>query len=134
MTMEWYLLKAGRVEGPFNREYVQAQLGNGDLSNADLACRKGDRHWRPISEFEGEFVESAVEPDPTTRPWIVLVENNPDMSSTENPPHYVQSGPYSTEQVIENIEKGLTKYSDYIWKPGFERWLRINEVDDFFAK
>jgi len=131
--MEWYLLKSGRVEGPFNNDYMQTKIGRGDLSTTDLVCRKGDRHWRPLSEFQGEFTENP-ETEPTLRPWIVLVENNPSLDTDVAQPHYVQSGPYSTEQVVANIQKGETKYSDYIWKPGFDRWLRINEVDDFFGQ
>jgi len=70
------------------------------------------------------------------REWILLIEKIPPVvaETKQEPPksRYVQSGPYSTDEVVDLLHKGEAKYSDYIWKTGFDQWVRINEIDDFF--
>ncbi len=130
-TMEWFLLNSGQVEGPFQAADLKEKFSSGGLDENVLVCRQGDPHWKPLSEFKEQILVDA-KPDENLKDWILLNENLSLSPSPEQEGQYVQSGPYTTQDILNLIQSGQAKYSDYIWKSGLTNWLRINEVDEFF--
>src|SRR4051812_15273264 len=129
--MEWFLLKSGKVEGPITDEEFMIQLRSGTLSDSDLACKKGSTHWSSIPEIEKELNDHA-HAEPEIRPWILLIEKADDPKTAGHESPYTQRGPFNTDEIVEQLRTGEARYSDYVWKAGFERWTRINEIDEFF--
>lgn len=129
--MEWFLLNSGKVEGPFKAELLKEKLISGNYDSNLLACRQGDPHWKSLEEFKEQIFADA-NPDESQKDWILLTDNMNLALMKEQDGQYVQSGPYTTKEVKDLINSGQAKYSDFIWKTGFEKWMRINEVDIFF--
>jgi len=129
--MDWFLLNSGQVEGPFKAEHLKEKIESGSLESSTLVCRQGDPNWRALNELKEQILAEA-KPDESLKVWILLTENLELALSQEQEGQYVQSGPYTTSEVLELLNSGQAKYSDYIWKSGFEKWIRINEVDEFF--
>src|SRR5687767_9682272 len=44
-----------------------------------------------------------------------------------------QSGPFSTEELIEQISIGNIGKSAYVWQPGMDEWAPIESIPDFAA-
>ena len=42
-------------------------------------------------------------------------------------------GPLSNEIVVLMIKQNRLQFSDYIWRPGLEKWIRISELDEFLV-
>lgn len=40
-------------------------------------------------------------------------------------------GPVSTDSVKGMLKQARLRFSDYIWRDGFTKWVRVSEVDDF---
>lgn len=130
--MEWFLLNAGRVEGPFKSQELKDKMERNEIDAATFVCRQGDPHWKPLEELREEILTSA-KPDEELKNWILLTENLELALSKEQEGQFVQSGPYTTLEIVDLLQAGQAKYSDFIWKSGFEKWVRINEVDEFFG-
>lgn len=44
---------------------------------------------------------------------------------------FLQAGPFSLEQIMQQIGAGETSYTDYVWRPGFEQWAKIGVLPEF---
>src|SRR6185437_2210076 len=44
---------------------------------------------------------------------------------------YRQQGPYSASEIYSAIHRGQISFRDYGWKPGFKKWVRLGEIDNF---
>jgi hypothetical protein len=133
--MEWFLYKAGQVEGPISQLELLTKINTGEINDDELMCRKGDEQWKTLKDFRSQlFVEKSPDEAPVIRDWILLIENLSVENGDVKQGQFVQNGPFTAEEVKELIQSGKAKYSDYIWKTGFSQWARINEVDEFFGK
>ncbi|MGE3973224.1 MAG: GYF domain-containing protein [Bdellovibrionales bacterium] len=134
--MEWFLYRSGQVEGPLSQLELLTKINTGEINDDELMCRKGDEHWKTLKEFRPELIvkisdHAELQPH-TSKEWILLVENMSLEDGELKQGQFVQNGPFTKEEVVDLIQTGKAKYSDYIWKSEFVQWSRINEVDEFF--
>jgi hypothetical protein len=138
-SQAWYVVIQGKANGPHTEEDMHAKLEKNEIAYSDLAFRTGLSQWIPISqckEFERRLEVQLKAPTPQEidtpmgkdiTGWVLLV-NHPINS---NQTHYLQSGPYRTEQILKKLSAGEIKYEDYIWKEGFTNWQVISEFEEF---
>jgi len=131
-------------------------LRAGTLTLHDIVFRQGDPKWLRINEFTDldfnkeiqtqnwsvfvdlphEKTEKKTIETKETKPagtllqeWIVLVKIRNQGESK-----FVQQGPFSTDEIKNNIQSGQYRYNDFVWKKGFEKWERIGDLADFSFK
>ena len=49
--------------------------------------------------------------------WFVAIEGK-------------QEGPFSSEQILANLQQGIFKQTTYVWKQGFANWKEISQCPD----
>ena len=79
--------------------------------------------------MERELQNESQKPETTeslARPWVLLVRQNREGQTV-----FAQSGPFTTTEVLEKVRAGEANFSDHVWKAGFERWVKIQELTDF---
>lgn len=144
----WYYSVKGKAEGPVSERILVENLRSGHLTLVDLVFKEGDTSWRTLGEIP-EFREAvqasplpsfdstpitAVESSAETRAvsvaaralsgsgWIVLAGAKG---------HDRQIGPFTSEQVLAKLASGELQFSQYVWKPGYKRWMRIGNLPEF---
>jgi hypothetical protein len=133
----WYVVVQGKADGPHPINELQTRLQHGRLNYSDLVFRPGLSRWVPIAECE-EFerrtppiTQTAGKPDIPTHHsvegWILLVKH----VGADGLENYLQSGPYTTEQVREKLARGEIKYDDHVWQKGLETWNKLGTTEDF---
>lgn len=134
----WYLVVDNKADGPYSEDDLRAKVKNGEIGFSDLVFRAGLDKWTPINELkefdrrgEGAWEHTAAEfdvpVDNSTEGWILLVKRQ----LKEGKSHYIQSGPYTTEQVSDKINKGEVKHEDHAWQKGFTAWRPLASLDEF---
>ncbi|HVK60257.1 MAG TPA: GYF domain-containing protein [Bdellovibrionales bacterium] len=146
--MAWYYSVNGKAEGPVTQEFLLESLRAGRLTLVDLAFKEGAQAWATLGEF-AEF-RDAYNSNPLPAPktpgsakptanashapgakhaaweyvpsWVVLKQKDKS---------FEQSGPYTEEQILEMIGSGEVAYSQYVWRPGYKRWVRIGNLPEF---
>jgi hypothetical protein len=139
----WYVVMDGKAEGPHTEDEIRDNLKVGKLSYADLVFKPGLSRWVPVAEcgeFErrtddkkagGESTANQINipeaGEPTEKGWIILTKQKNDQGKS----HYIQSGPFTTNQVKRKLEKDELKYTDHIWFKGYKSWQVISAIADF---
>lgn len=136
---QWYYSLKGKAQGPVTEDVLLEGLRAGRFGLVDLVFHEGWQSWRTMGEvpelrdafyeFSSRYVASATPPevavglgaDPRTT-WIVLYKR-------EN--GFDQAGPYTTEQLTSLLASGELQYSQYVWKSGFKRWVRLGHLPEF---
>lgn len=123
----FYYLKKGKAEGPLTQDEIQEGIQIRQFGPFDLLYQEGDVKWKPLAEFD-EFRSAlaALDAKKVVDQWIVLLRK-----SKEEGRGFNQKGPYSTEEVRAMIQKGLVRYTDYVWKQGMKEWYKIANIDVF---
>jgi hypothetical protein len=130
----WYYSSNGKAEGPVDETFIIEQLKSAKLNLLDLVFKEGDTAWRTIGEIpqlriSNEPKQQMSDITETEKPllsqvgWVVLKPRDGG--------GFVQHGPYSAEQIIEQISDGRVHYSQYTWRPGYRRWVRIGNLPEF---
>jgi hypothetical protein len=130
----WYFSVNSKAEGPITDDVLIQNLREGRLKPLDLVFREGGTSWCTVSEVP-EFREAAdlLVPAGVACPvtakeasdiyaWVVLRKKGAT---------FVQSGPFSQDQIIARIAAGELSYSDYVWRSGYKRWVRIGNLPEF---
>lgn len=79
-----------------------------DFVSLEVNAGANLNHWK---------VDSAIAPE-----WVVLKPQGEG---------YVQAGPFTVEQICEKLGSGEIQYSQYAWKSGYKRWVRIGNLPEF---
>ncbi len=58
--------------------------------------------------------------------WVLLQKK---IESGEE--KFIQSGPFSMEDLQKMLATGKAKYQDYLWRPGYKRWARLGNQPEF---
>ncbi len=136
----WYYSVAGKAEGPEEQDFIVSNLRSGKLTLVDLVFKEGGDDWQTISEiseFKDILSQNPLPPPQAqsqkpikilepTQSWVVLKKILHQHES-----RFVQEGPYSAAQIIDHLASGAVNYNDYVWKPGFKRWVRIGNLTEF---
>jgi len=139
----WYVVMDGKAEGPHTEDEIRDNLKVGKLSYADLVFKPGLSRWVPVAEcneFERRNDEANAVRESTAnqimvpetvesaeKGWIILTKQKNEQGKS----HYIQSGPFTTNQVKRKLEKSELKYTDHIWFKGYKSWQVINTIADF---
>ncbi len=127
MSEEYFYQERGKTLGPFPLEEMRARIQAKRVRLFDLILKEGESQWRLALEYpnlRGEFggvtVASLKE-----RPWVVL------QKKAGGAPEFTTIGPFTQEEIDENLKRGEVSYSDYAWKDNFADWKRIGTLEEF---
>ena len=131
---QWYLNKKGQALGPFEESKIISLIESGDVKPMDLIYQAGASEWIPISQvenFASHFQKASKDPEPkpdssSEREWVLLKKIVSDKGK-----EYKQIGPFSQPEVMDLLDKGKVRFTDFAWKKGMESWAKIGEMDDF---
>jgi hypothetical protein len=117
----------GKTVGPVTMTDLRGRIKEGKVRLFDLILKEGEPSWRMALEH-GEFKEDFKEKSKGAlreRPWVCLQRKSPDGFD------FLTTGPFSEEEVRENLMAGKVSYTDYVWRNGFPEWKRIGLLEDF---
>lgn len=122
---KWYFEDHGRAQGPITSLELVKMIRQGQLTQVDLVFKEGSQQWSPVENYP-ELVDmlgqAVTEPEAQ---WVTL-----RVTEVDGQEKYEQIGPYTTEQILQLVDRGQIKFSDYIWKPGFSNWVTLGTVDE----
>lgn len=125
---EWYFYQEGGVTmGPITNNDIRDRIREGRIRLFDMILREGDPAWKMALEFpdlKEEFKETTKKTF-QNRPWVVLTLKGEDDFE------FATLGPFSKEELREQLLAGKVSYSDYAWKEGFGEWKRIGSLPEF---
>ena len=126
----WYISVESRARGPFSDGQIRKKIQLGELSSETLMYREGDLDWRPVSQqslwsplLNEDFLHT-YEPEKNSKVWVLLVEN--PLKRTD----FQQQGPFRQTEVIERYDSGEVQPTDFVWRPGMEKWLRLKDMPE----
>jgi hypothetical protein len=124
----WYYENHGKAEGPISTLELVKKIQDGDLSLMDLVFKEGDGQWMPAEHFLEitGLVKSAATDFKVDADWVVLRTIEVDGRN-----QYDQIGPFTIEQVLQLIDKGKVKFTDFVWREGYENWVPLGHLDKF---
>ncbi len=133
---KWYVSIDSKASGPFEAAEVIESIKKKKYVLIDLVFQEGGSVWQSfdeVEEFKAAFEELKIGDESRSKagahlshPWVVLKK-----TKESGPDKYLQEGPFSSEEVLSQIAKGHLQYSDYLWKKGFEKWIRIGFIPEF---
>lgn len=128
LMSQWYFVDDGKACGPLGEEEVLAAVEEGRLGPLDLIFQEGSEKWLPARDVD-EFREifRAKDQDVDAQPTWVLLRKKPKAQGAG----YVQSGPFSSNELREKIEAGEVDYSDFVWKEGMKAWRKLIDSKEF---
>lgn len=123
----WMYILDGKPAGPISEQELFDLLDQKQLNIHDLVAQKGDRSWISIKEHPKlNFNVSKSTEDPVDKHWVVLIKK---------PPHrgggYTQKGPFDKEELVAMVKSGDAAFTDYAWRPGYNKWTKITETEMF---
>ncbi len=127
---QWYLSQNGQATGPFDQQTILEKIKKKEIGHLDLVFKVGTTDWLPlsrVSEFAQAFgLKEDASQDKQTPDWVLLKKVKTEKSS-----EFKQIGPFTVAQVIELIDQGEVRFSDFAWKKGYPTWAKISEVKEF---
>lgn len=123
---QWYFEDHGRAQGPITTRELLNKLQKGELTLIDLVFKDGDGEWMPIESVREIMDLMGTVSMNQNSDWIIL--RTVEVDGRER---HEQIGPFNVEQVLELIDKGKIKFSDHVWKTGFENWVPLGKLDKF---
>lgn len=129
MKRNWfYYFEGERAVGPLEQSDVVERILAKRLGPYQLMIRDGEEEWRPALAFE-EFRQYLINIPTTREPgqsWVVLKRQDAGGHLA------VESlGPFTSDEVREQIQAGKVEYTDYVWKDGMSQWRRISSLREF---
>lgn len=122
----WYYENFGSAKGPITTRELIQKIQKGELTLVSLIFREGEEKWFPVDHFKDVtdlLGKSSVKADAD---WVILRQLEVDGKQS-----FDQVGPFNAEQVLQLIETGKVKFSDYVWRAGFENWVPLGKIDEF---
>ncbi len=124
----WYYENHGKAEGPISTLEIVKKIQLGELQLIDLVFKEGDGQWMPAEHFieitgsvKTAGTEFKIDAD-----WVVLRTIEVDGRN-----QYDQIGPFTIEQVLQLIDKGKVKFTDFVWRDGYENWVPLGHLDKY---
>lgn len=124
----WYFVENGQARGPLSEDAVHLAIKDGRLGPVDLIFQEGSEKWLPAREApEFKDLFKAREQSPAGKAEWVLLRKKPRAQGVG----FVQSGPFTVEQVRQKLDSGEADYADHIWKEGMSSWCKIVDLKEF---
>lgn len=129
----WFYSVKGKAEGPVSDEFLMDGLKAGRLTLLDLVYQVGTENWVTLGEVPQFRKIFQLPPRPDAQnmgnrdneassTWVILVQK-------EN--GFEQKGPFGVDQIMEKLGSGELLYSQFAWRPGYKRWVRIGNLPEF---
>ncbi|MCC6137857.1 MAG: DUF4339 domain-containing protein, partial [Bdellovibrionaceae bacterium] len=101
-------------------------IQKGEMTLMDLIFKEGAPQWMPAQSFSEitELIGNITLNDSSD--WIVLKTVNVDGKNIHE-----QVGPYNAQQILDLLDKGKIRFSDYVWRTGYDKWVPLGRVDQF---
>lgn len=135
MSASWFWNRHGKAEGPATLDRMEGLIREGLLLKHSLVFREGGLKWEPAGNYPelAPFFrerESLASPETAgsgkNSHWVVLQkEVRPDGV------FFRQKGPYAVSEVQEMMRAQVISPSDFGWTEGYDRWVRLSEVEAF---
>src|SRR5437870_714954 len=109
---DWYFYQErGKTVGPYTVDDIKGRIKDGRIRVFDLVYKDGEAAWRMALEHSSLRVEfkSATLASLKDRPWVCL------QRKSEGELEFLTTGPYTQDEIRENILSGRVSYSDYAW-------------------
>lgn len=122
----WYYESFGAAKGPITTRELIQKIHKGELTLVSLVFKEGEEQWFPVQHFSDitdMLGKSNVKSDAD---WVVLRSVEVDGKQS-----FEQIGPFNAEQVLQLVEQGKIKFSDHVWRAGFENWVPLGRIDEF---
>lgn len=125
---QWYYENQGKAEGPISTLELVHKIREGELSLLDLIFKEGEGQWMPAEHFPEikNLIKTTATQFKADSDWIVLRTVEVDGRD-----HFEQIGPFTIEQVLQLLDKGRIKFTDFVWRNGYENWVPLGHVDQF---
>ena len=130
----WYTSRDGKTKGPFSFAEIIEQISSSRLTLLDLIFSEALGEWKMMSEvrvFQETFQTRAIGRVRTNEQnrgeWIVLKARGANESVGSS--HVL--GPFHQNEIFEMITSGELSYSDSVWKPGEDEWVRLGDHVSF---
>ncbi|MBY0384286.1 DUF4339 domain-containing protein [bacterium] len=125
---QWYYENHGRAEGPISTLELVKKIQDGELQLLDLVFKEGDGQWLPAQDFSEitSLVKTTASQFKVDADWIVL--RSVEVDGREQ---YDQIGPFAIEQILRLLDKGKIKFTDFVWRNGYENWVPLGRLDEF---
>lgn len=127
MSPLWYYENHGKAIGPISLRDLIHKIEKSELTLMDLVFKEGGHQWQPaerfseITELIGNVtVESSAD-------WIVLRAT----TASDGKVQQEQIGPFNAQQILDFLDKGQVRFSDYVWRVGYDKWVPLGRVDQF---
>lgn len=126
MDQKWYYEDHGRAKGPISTRDLVNKIQKGDMTLMDLVFKEGSPSWLPAESFSEitELIGNISLQE--SADWIVLKTVNVDGKNINE-----QIGPFNAQQILDLIDRGKIRFSDYVWRTGYEKWVPLGRVDEF---
>ena len=124
----WYYENHGKAEGPISTLELVKKIQDSELSLIDLVFKEGDGQWMPAEHFAEitSLIKTASTEFKVDADWVVLRTIEVDGRN-----QYDQIGPFTIEQVLQLIDKGKVKFTDFVWRNGYENWVPLGHLDKY---
>lgn len=136
--------QAGKAVGPFSQADLKKKLKAGELSYTDFLWQADQEAWRMLADyFASDF------PPPSEPPPGVQVSGEKkldrqfggetftqDLGISNEPIWFLfrdntKFGPYRYLELVRLLQTNACGPDDFIWKPGFDDWTRLRQVQEF---
>ena len=126
----WFVEIEGRAQGPFTQTQVQDLARLKRINPMTRIFSEGDVRWRLMNEFDEFKIVPESSSSLQSREWVVLKRKTlKEAELSQN--KFDQIGPFTIDEIVEQIKTGDLSYNDYAWKKGFQRWAKLEALPDF---
>ena len=108
----WFYHRHGKTFGPLSKEELIGQIRKCQLNPEDFVYNNSSNKWIKINE---EFDEATYKPTRVIRKDYVILKSRSKLK-----------GPYSYNEIIDNLHTGKIDYHDHVWKKGMKSWMNLN--------
>jgi hypothetical protein len=136
--------KDGKPAGPFTRSDLMRKLKSGDLAFTDYLWSDDDSDWRMLADFFRADFPPPKDPPPGKKKSESLKEFDgetftQDIGISNEPIWFLfkdntKFGPYRYLEIVRLLQTNACAQEDFVWKPGFDDWVRLNQTPEFTEK
>jgi hypothetical protein len=125
MKSWFYYFDKGKAVGPLNLTDLVERITDGEVGPYQLVFREGDIEWVPALALSELREAASAKVSSQDNQWIILRRQDGGAMSVE------PMGPFSSQQIRDQIQTGKINYTDYVWKEGMHQWRRIALLREF---
>lgn len=124
---QWYYEDFGQSCGPWTTDQLLQKVQEGEIDRLKLVYQLGQNHWAPLESFHELRLLLGDDHTDMMAQWVVLKVTPQDSGDYK----YDQLGPFTVQEILSGLDQGEFQFTDYLWRPGFEDWAPLGDVQDF---